>query len=123
MSATNSGSSDVTTQMIERKINGMPHYEYKSTQGDRKTMPVEGMVKDIDVDKNWVVERISVAVDSLLTCADVNTFQEIMFLSLRHEEKDLVEDPQIDGHAAKQAVVFVQTYVPPTRPSGKETLR
>lgn len=84
--------------MIEKKINGMPHYIYWDSNGIMRTMLVDNSNMKVDVSKKWVVGRIRMAADSILMCAGLNTFQEVMFLC----------DMRNRLHQKKSAVVFGQ---------------
>ncbi len=74
------GTLPVKSQVIEKRINNQPHYVYKDSTGNLRTVLVDNSSGIKDVDRRWVVARIKVAVDVILACAGMNSFSEFMFL-------------------------------------------
>jgi DNA polymerase elongation subunit (family B) len=76
-------------QVIEKRINGQPHYVYIDSNGKEQAILVDIGIKVMDVSKKWVTDRVKMAINRVLKCLDMNTFEELMFA---YKTKSLLEE-------------------------------
>ncbi|KAI4172147.1 MAG: hypothetical protein LQ346_008652 [Caloplaca aetnensis] len=66
-------------QVTKTKINYQHDYKYKATNGQRISVLVDSGLKSVNMDKKWVLDRITGAVATILEAANVNNVKGLIF--------------------------------------------
>lgn len=79
MNAINCDKIPPTQQMIETKINCQPHYKYKNMKGNFVSVLVDSGAKVTNVNKKWVLERVTGSIATILEAANLGTVPSLLF--------------------------------------------
>ncbi|MCJ1476297.1 hypothetical protein MMC13_004963 [Lambiella insularis] len=105
-------------QVTETKVNCQPNHKYMATSGERVSVLVDSGVEVSDVNKKWVMKRITAVISSILAAAGMDTVAGLIFsynsymsLKMRSTMKTLAEVMIFDLFISSSSHISIDFFI------------